>query len=354
VGERFRKAVLILSAVSLLSDVCVSQTQDKQSGPTKTLHAYSLQEALSWLPGDTETIIGANGPFSLSDSAARSVDSSQGLSRSELEQLLRHLPLGLFGLKNGRLGEFLKRQKIALAVEGSRHFREPSGLGEMLYEGCEIAVFLGEVRGDSFIKTAANATVGLEKIANVTVAAFKERLEEDEWTTFVAFPTPNVVVVATNRNYLDNVLSRMHGAAATRALPDSLPEWKYVNRRALVWGLRHYDSAQAELDPSSPFGGEKTANLPDDGAIGVAFYLGASDRRNGTMTYLSRNKDARQMLQRYLVQAGSEPASTGSFPIGVRELALGTIECSVPLLRPEALGQFLLVLKAMLGHAIYL
>jgi hypothetical protein len=353
-NKRLQKVILLFCAINLCPDVCRSQTQAKRQRTTSS-PTYNLQDVLSWLPADTETILGANGPLFLSGLGARSGDTDQGLSSDPL-QAIKYLPLGLFGLGNGHLGELLGRKKVMLAVEGSRHFTAPSGFGEMLYEGCEIAVFAEEpaIRGDSFIKDAAGAAVGLERVGELTVAVFEEKLEEDAWTTFVVFPRPNVVIIATNMDYLRGVVTRMNGARVTRALPESLPEWKYVNRQARVWGLRHYDPTQSESDPSSPFGGRKAANLPDDGATGVAFYVGPSDRRSGTMTYLSRSKNARQMLQGYLDQASSEPTSLGTLTSRVHEQATGVFQCPIPLAPPETFGQFLFVLSAMLGHGVYL
>ena len=57
------------------------------------------------------------------------------------------------------------------------------------------------------------------------------------------------------------------GKKGNRALPDDLPEWKYVNTDLQFWGIRHFDRTQAKLDPSSPFGGQKSANDADGQAI---------------------------------------------------------------------------------------
>jgi len=86
-----------------------------------------------------------------------------------------------------------------------------------------------------------------------TSSVFEQKLENDLWTIYVSFPQNNVVLVATNRSFLQEVLVRMRGKEGQRALPDSLPEWKYVNRNSQFWGIRHFDRTQAKMDPSSPF-----------------------------------------------------------------------------------------------------
>src|SRR6266853_2281016 len=43
----------------------------------------------------------------------------------------------------------------------------------------------------------------------------KEKLEQDIWTSFVAFPNDHVVLVATDRNYLAEVLARLQARTAS-------------------------------------------------------------------------------------------------------------------------------------------
>ncbi len=312
----------------------------------------NVMDALSWLPADTETVIGSEGPFDISDLAASSDgDNDREPTLPELEKQARNLPLGLFGLKNGHLAESLKSYKVAMAIEGSRHFRPPSGLGSMRYEGCEIAFLSGEsaLEAHSLMKIIAPLAVSTQEIEGVRVATFREQREEDEWTTFVAFPNDDIVLVASNLEYLRTVISRMRDATGQRALPASLPEWKYVNTQAIVWGLRHYRKSEAALDPSSPYGGPKAANFPDAEAVGLTFEFEQTGA--GKLTYLSTGKGAREALDHSLAQAGLAPGAAG---LRVRELAPDSAELSFAQLKPEHFSQLLLVLSAMLGHGVYL
>jgi len=218
----------------------------------------------------------------------------------------------------------------------------------MLYEGCEIAVFGTAVTlvRDSFMKDAATSTVRFEDMAGVRIAVFEEQEENDVWTTFIGFPRTNIVVVATNADYLRAVLERMDGASGPRALPESLPEWKYVNTHAPVWGLRHYRRQEEGLDPTSPFSGDDTL------AVGLAFWFEPAVRRMATITYLSANSNASQILQDYLSMADANSASPKEFQIRLRHPAPNVIEGSVTLSLKEALYRFLFGLVAMLGHAV--
>lgn len=349
------KSSCTMAALLLCTLPCPGQTTGKQPQPGSRRTA--LREVLSWLPDDTETVIGANGPFRVPDFDGLGSRNSRRpeLPSAELEIRMHILPLSLFGFKNGGLREHLSGEAVVLALEGSRHFRPPASLGAMRYEGCEIVVFGTGIAidRDSFIRKAVKSAARFEDMAGVRIAVFEESTEDDVWTTFVGFPRSNIVLIATDANYLRAVLSRMGGAAGPRALPETLPEWKYVNSRAPVWGLRHYQRSEAGLDPTSPFVEQAGANVPDDRAVGLAFWFEPAIRKTATVTYLSANKKARQVLQDYMSMADAKSASPREFQIRLRQPAPDVVEGSVTLTLTEGLDRFLFGVLAMLGHAVY-
>jgi hypothetical protein len=281
---------------------------------------------------------------------------SRLISKLDLSEQFESLPSGLVGLEKSLLEKYLSGREVEIAVEGSRHFSPPSDLGGMPYEGCDIVVFADDVAslGDAFMKDSKNVAVKFEEVEGQRVAVFREKLEEDIWTTLVAFPRANVLVVATNRDYLRDVLARIGGAAGPRALPDELPEWKCVDTHAHCWGLRHYDKSQAILDPSSPFGGKKSANFPDDEAIGMVLNFVPTADGEATISYLSGAKDAISMVRERLFPPLSDPDSVKDMRIRFRELASGVIQVSCRLVHSEPTMYFFFVLLGVFGHAIYL
>jgi hypothetical protein len=281
---------------------------------------------------------------------------SRLLSKKELREQFESLPIGLVGLEKGLLEKYLNGQEVEIAMEGSRHFRSPSGLGGMPYEGCDIVVFAGDVAslGDAFMKGSRNVAGKFEEVEGQRVAVFQEKLEEDVWTIFVAFPKANVLVVATNRDYLRDVLARMGGATGPRALPNELLEWKYVDTHAHCWGLRHYDKSQSNLDPSSPLGGQKSANFADDEAIGLVFNFVPTTEAEATITYLSGAKEALPIVRERLFPTQSEPDSVKDLHIRFREIAPGVVQSSFRLVHSDPTMFFFFVLIAVLGHAVYL
>jgi hypothetical protein len=317
-----------------------------------------LKTVLSWLPPDTETVIGSNGPLVWPDLEAPSSGASglEVMSAEQLKQQLEMLAAGLFSLRNGGLQAVLNGGKVALAVTGSRHFRPPKKLGGTLFQGCAITVFSDSstIQGDAFIQKATASSKRVENIEGMNIAVFEETQEEDVWTTFVGFPRQNVVVVATDLDYLRTVLARMHGVVGQRALPETLPEWKYADTNAAIWGVRHYQRSDSTLDPTSPFHGQDAANTPDPQAVGVTFQLDTAGRIV-TVNYLSGGAAARKTVERFLGLGG--PSSPGLPKIEARFSRRDTavLECAVNMAIPKALAIVPIIgLMSMFGHAIYM
>jgi hypothetical protein len=317
----------------------------------------NLNQVLSWLPVDTETVLAANGPFAWDPKAlSHDAPSQERLTTTELEMQSRMLPLGLLNFKNGGLGEFVKGKTVSLAIEGSRRFRPPHALGLMRYEGCLVVVFAPAVSldGAAFMRAATNSAVRFEEHNGTRVAVFEEKSEDDTWSTFVVFPRSNVAVVATNLDYLLGLLNRIRGTSGSRALPPNLMEWKHVDTNAPVWGMRHYQKQGAESDPSSPLLGQNAANVPDANAIGVTFSFAPAAERSATVDYFSTNPDVRRILSGYLMMEDAATAAPREFQMRLRQPAAGVLEASINLSATEAIQRLLFGLMAMVGHAVYL
>jgi hypothetical protein len=322
---------------------------------TMSAPSQLVEQVLSWLPSDTETAMAANGPFPLPDLNPEENNPPSDGESSEIVNIFKRIPAGLFGFKKGIISKYFANGKVLLEVEGSRNFRAPSGLGGGPFQGCDIAVFTSDIamRVDAFQKDSSDAVLRTERIEGQQVIVFQEKLEEDIWTTFVAFPKPNIAVAATNEEYLREVLARINGKRGARALPESLPEWKYVNTHAKFWALRHYDKKGASSDPTSPFVGENSSIIADDRAIGLTFYFDPDKSKTATVTYLSGDEKSLQNVQKHLFPIESEPGAR-EMNIRYREIAPGVVEGSYDLEHIESAEIFTFVLVALLGHVVAL
>jgi len=329
------------------------QQGDPQRGSADKDRPFSLDsinDVLWWLPEDTETVSVVRGPFKLDALDSEPTDDMPGLERVDLT--LRMAPLGVLQIiKKGRFYKTLIGRNLLFSVEGSRKFRSPANLGSMLYEGCQIIILqqgLGPAR-DTIVREMTSNAKQVEVVAGQPVMAFEEKLEEDTWKFFVAIPVPNILIFATNQDFLTQVLKRMHQKGQKRALPEDLPEWKHVKTGAKFWAVRHYDKDDAQEDPSSPLSGKQmAANWPDTEAVGIVFNFDPNRSKAATIKYLSQNTEALKLFTKDHVQPGE-----GFKPV-IRQSEAGVIEMVVSLDEPDGIPFFLLLLFSFLGHAIYI
>lgn len=328
------------------------QQSDPQRGSADKDRPFSLDsinDVLWWLPEDTETVSVVRGPFKLDALDSEPPDDMPGLERVDLT--LRMAPLGaLQTIKKGRFYKPLIGRSLLFSVEGSRKFRSPANLGSMPYEGCQIIILqqgLGPAR-DTFVREMTSNAKQVEVVAGQRVMAFEEKLEEDTWKFFIAIPAPNILIFATNQDFLTQVLKRMHQKGQKRALPEDLPEWKHVKTGAKFWAVRHYDKDDAQEDPSSPLSGKQmAANWPDTGAVGIVFEFDPGRSKVTTIKYISGNKNALKLVTDQwgkLIQG---------FKTVIRQAEPGVVEIVLSLDNEDQAGDFLFLLFALLGHGIY-
>jgi len=316
--------------------------------------ATDLEHVLSWLPVDTETVFVSNGPFSVPATFHESERGTDNVREQEVDRLLQRLPMALFDIREGLLLQQLKGLQVQIAVEGSRHARSPNGLGMQPYEGAAIVVFAprSQINPHAVLQELERVSNRSEEIEGVHVLVFQQKMEGDLWTTYAAFPGKNVAVVASNRDYLRTVLTRRKNGAEKRALPDSLPEWRAIDRNAPYFGIRHYDRNQAQSDPSSPFGGKKAANFPDERAVGFAFSIGGTNPRRVSMTYFSG--DPTMKMEESPLQILATSPDAHGIDSEFQSAGSGTLQVSCSFKSVEGLDFFLLVLEGFMGHTIYL
>jgi hypothetical protein len=344
IRDAVRQGFLAHCTVILLAAAAAAQTS--ATDPSQLRRPPDVRQVLSWLPPDTETIIVTNKVFPLAD--LRDVRQSREF---HLEGWLRAMAAAPLWFRNGALLEFFKDRRARFALTGSRHFRAPKSLGLMPFEGCTIVFLTDDLadRADAFFSASARGAARVEDVEGQKVLVFQEKADGDLWTTFVTFRKPNVLLVATDLDYLREVLARMRSSSGPRALPETLPEWKHVNVEAQSWGLRHYDRSQGDSDSSSPFWNSRRsvkAPLNDASAIGLTFSYDPANGKGPVITYLSGNPSAAE-------KALAMPQESTSASVVFRELDAGTIEASYgPGRSTDAI--FGLLLPYLLGHGIFL
>jgi len=333
------------------------------AGPSQP-PAPLVEQALSWLPADTESVSAANGPSPFPDltsdddspADANTPQNSGSVDEPrEIRNTFQSLPLSIFGFKKGVFGKSFAGHNFLIAMEGARHFGTPGGLGVGPYQGCDIVVFDQDITASAaaFLKSSAQYSLKTEKLEGRVVTVFQEKLEEDIWTTYVTFPKPNIALAATSETYLREILRRIDGKTGPRALPETLPEWKYADTHAEIWALRHFDRKSMKTDPSSPFWGEDSQSVADKQAIGFTFKFNPSTSPTASLVYLSDDKNIRPAFEKFFSIDSAEPGAR-EMNARYQQLAPGVIQASADLDHIESARLVMLLLMDILGHTPFI
>lgn len=123
---------------------------------------------------------------------------------------------------------------------------------------------------------------------------------------FFCQPVEGVLLFTSDLISLTEVLERLRTQPDSRAFPDTLPEWTYVDTNAEVWGLRHYDTAYVPFDSRGMYDVKMSSFYEIDKTGKEAEYgdteIGMTFSRNGKrlkQSHLSNNKETLEGLKKY-------------------------------------------------------
>jgi hypothetical protein len=146
---------------------------------------------------------------------------------------------------------------------------------------------------------------------------------------------------------LHEVLTRMQHKSERRLLPEQLPEWKFVNKQADIWALRHCDKKSTAFDPSSlAFVGKKDkSSYLDETIQGIAFEYRKAEGR-AKITYLSTDSKAQELRKLAWTESADQlPAYTMTLSPTDFEIALAVNEAA-----PAKCWTLVLWVWYLLGH----
>jgi len=218
------------------------------------------------------------------------------------EALQSTLVFNLVVMRNGRIAKRLAGEMVEVALGGARRFRPPveADSGEVSrYEGCALIRFARDLgkNGDAMMKDAAREALRTERIVETEVFLLPGRENSNDEPMLLARLQPDLVVVATNREYLVEVLERRNGKQGPRALPYDLPEWGFISPQAGYWALRHLGAGCSDADESPC--GTIGQYVKDVETFGLAFQASSARNSVTTLYYLSENPSVLQLLERY-------------------------------------------------------
>jgi len=205
-----------LLAIAAPFSFVADSSQSPKPSIGKAYQTVDQKDLIWWLPADTESVVAARGPFSIPNVPNETNEKNdqewftKKASPADIRVELEELPLEL--LYEMGLSETLRGHTVAYAMQGSRHFRYPSHGSEVTeYEGCSIVVFDRDLDGLENTISQKSDSKGASKgvISGSQVLIWHKKSKDAEWAYFVAFPKPNVLLIANNRKYLLEVLERM-------------------------------------------------------------------------------------------------------------------------------------------------
>lgn len=263
-SQTSRLARFALRTVSLSCLLCVLCSSEiaRASDAVAPKLGDEVERIWRWFPADTETMIVARDvPWKLSGAETPSPPPATDEERRALQQeavvaWTRQVALGrLLTLGGGNMlqpGKYLadmKGRSVPLVVYGGRDYEVVSAFGSYRYHGASVVVFANDARDDldgllAAIAKDAPETRDMDGHKVYFFPADENEMESvyrlEPWQgTYLTRVAPTILLCATSDVYLKEMLGRMDEAPHDRALPQDLPEWKYVDTSASVWGLRH-------------------------------------------------------------------------------------------------------------------
>src|SRR5262245_26601533 len=266
----------------------------------------NVEEALSWLPGDTESVWVNQEPFTINSNRSLEQLYDQPAQVYSLDRLSE--------LNQGNFYRALTNRTIRMVVAGARDTRSANA-------GIPGAIPRHDVVYLYFLAEPANLSMPDEFMENWPVwrgvsmvdsgepfkPGFQQTKREDE--NWIALGRPEVLVLTNNKSLLREILRRIANGSTTRALPADLPEWKQVDQTASFWGLRHY---AAQSKPKQGERGFNAANLPrpDGLAVGATVQLNPAERRL-EVRYLSALELDKGAAERLSIEFGMDQGPGG-------------------------------------------
>src|ERR1700680_4645279 len=225
-----------------------------------------------WLPPDIESFWVNQVPFTIR--AAESIEQLYG--RPTQAYAIVRLKL----LNDGEFCRRLDGRKIRLVVAGGRNLRRGSDRVPTAIPDADVVYFYffssplnpsSFPRADEILQARPVWRMVAKVYADGPSKPHNERPTRaaESWLTAIG---KDLLVLAGKRETLEQTLQRMSNSSGLPALPESLPEWAQVNRRASFWGLRHYSESAKDRDLNYPL-------HPSADALGLTVAFEASDQR---------------------------------------------------------------------------
>jgi hypothetical protein len=295
------------------------------------------------LPENTETVVVAQQPFTLSEPDSNTERGALTTARGYI--------LGLLGAADDEKPlKALYGSTLRYAVLAARKFANhpPDGsdaapLGLIAYQGCSAYAFANRVDQLAF-QEPPDTTIAAHQVWTATGKQYSQARDATprSETYLMTLLNPDLLLACNNRDFFSSVVASFDRRSKGTLL-QRLPEWKQVNRSAPVWGLRHFIAEAAATDPTYPSNGGLLGNKVT-GAIGTVFEVGPEGKVRALWLSTSNENPWEEL--------STSPDFRGA--ASARALSNGRWELSVSDKIPGAGFFAIFAIMAFLGFAVLL
>jgi hypothetical protein len=179
--------------------------------------------------------------------------------------------LGLLTVaEKGRVAHTLEGLRIRFSLLAGRKFgwRNDDQDGLVSYQGCAIYASEKPLPPALIARSAEETVLGHP----AWTSKGTQNQSEYQYTYHVTQLRPDLLLICNDRDFLTEILTRMAAKPNRQALPESLPEWKHVDRLAPLWGIRHFAAHPAVRDDTNPANFDEGKG--DKEALGLAMQVG--------------------------------------------------------------------------------
>lgn len=293
-----------------------------------------IQEALAWLPGDTESVWVNREPFTIRPEL--------GIDMLWDRPNISYSVDRLAALNGGEFYKALGNHTIRLVVAGARDIRKnrmASVPAPVAAEDVAYVFFLAEPVDFASADESIQGHPVWHAIAKVDAGDAprpgEKRAQRDD-ENWLALARPDVMILTNRHALLAEMLERVNSGSRTRAMPANLPEWSHVDRRASFWGLRHYADGSKAKTGEPGFDAADLPHYSDGKAVGVTvrfdsvsqrleiIYLSSAEllRRRGAADPLAREFKVDQP-EAGIWRMVSDVRARGPFPVHFALVMLG-------------------------------
>ena len=220
-----------------------ARARDLEPVSTVSLSPQIL-EFLRWLPADTETVAVTQVPIVL--------PAEKEWYELEPEYFTRRIST-VCGMLPGYT--WAKGLKLDRVVSGSRNFRPPTNMGMSLFDGCSVMVIAEDspISGRQIMQEASINCDFKERESGLEILCFKKQIMDDAWTFYMCSVDPDIILWASDRRYLNELLARRKSKAERQAFLPSSELWRNLDVRSDFFALRDFRKCKSPTGSPNTF-----------------------------------------------------------------------------------------------------